>query len=340
MTYKNFLNEINEAKPEKFVKEKKLLKIFISPRLLVILNNMIKTGDFQVKTVANRIIGLTKTDNELFDISYFDMEEGKNDFISFMPASRAWRSMNFKDQEEANIDPDIDCPMWKGSGRQSLAAGKLVNKLFDNFSDMAIEKFVNAFRAEISALFIFNNFRVVKGEDIRNWYHEKNYSTNPIGNLNQSCMRYNNCQSFFDLYCKNPDKCGLLILTDYNQKLIGRALVWFGLRKPTDKTFMDRIYVNKPSDEELFKKYAIQQGWLYKYQQSAHDTSYVENGQRIQKSVSLQLPAMEYKKYPYMDTLKFYNPGTGRLASDQGNPVEGFKRIKLESGDGSYGRID
>lgn len=334
--YGKFINENDEPK---FNKEKKLLKLFISPRLMKILSNMLKTGDYQVKTVANRIIGLTKNEEELFDISYLDIVDGKNDVISYMPSPRAWRSMEFVDQTIANKEPEKDCPMWTASGRQTTSPGKLITKLFDNFSDLAIEKFVNTYKAEISALFIFDNFRVIKGEEIRKWYSEKNYSPGG-GGLNNSCMRYDACQLFFDIYVENPEKCGLLILTDFNNKLIGRALVWFGLRKPTDKTYMDRIYTIKQSDEELFKKYATGQGWIYKYQQSAHDPSYIENGQRIQKSVALSLKPKDYKKYPYMDTFKYYNTTTGRLGSDPGNPVENTKRIKLEGTDGSYGRVD
>ena len=337
--YNNFIKESDEfVESDKQVRDKKLMKMFISPRLLNILNNMIKTGDYQVKTVANRIIGLTKTD-ELFDFSYLDLQEGKNDSISFMPSSRAWRSMSFENQEQANQEPTKDCPMWAASARQSLSAGKLINKLFDNFSDVAIEKFGNTYRAEIAAIFIFDNFKVVKGEDIRKWYNEKNYCP-PPGNLSNSCMRRSDCESFLDIYVENPEKCGMLILTDFNNKLLGRAVVWFELKKPQDKTYMDRIYTNKPSDDELFKKYATQQGWLYKYQQIAQDPSYVENGQRIQKSVAVQLKPKSYKKYPYMDTFKFYNPGTGRIGSDQGNPVEGMKRLRLEHTDGQSSMIN
>lgn len=336
--YKNFLNEADE-KP---TKEKKLMKIFISPRLLDILIKLTKMGDFQVKTVANRIINLSKTE-DLFDKSYLDMVDGKNDIVSFMPANRAWRSMDFQSQEDADKEPTPDCPMWKASGRQTLSIGKLVNYLFDNFSDLAVEKFSNAFKAEISAIYIYDNFKIVTGEKIRYWYSEKNYAPGS-GNLNGSCMRYDNdrqsCQHFFDIYVENPEKCGLLILTDGNDKLIGRALVWKNLRKPTEKTFMDRIYTIKQSDEELFKKYAIQNGWIYKHAQAANDNSYMENGQRIQKSIAVQLNPKQYKKYPFMDTMIYYNPGTGRLGSDAGNPVEGKRRYRLQATNGEPNPID
>jgi len=331
------------AEPNKLVREKKMMKIFISEKLIKILGKLMQVGDYQVKTVANRIIGLSKS-GDLFERSYFDIVKGKHDLVSFMPAARAWRSMEFKDQEEADKQPAPTCPMWEGAGRQEVGIGKMINYLFDDFTDMAVNKFVNAYKAEIDSIYIYNNFKIVKGEEIRYWYDGKNY-VHDDGVLNGSCMRYGkdeggrNCQPFFDLYVENTN-CGMLVLIDGNNKLLGRALVWFGLRKPTDKTFMDRIYTVKQSDEEMFKKYAVEQGWIFKYSQSAHDASYMEDGKRIQKSIAIRLNPKEYKKYPYMDTLKYYNAKTGRLASDAGNPVDGTKRIKLESGDGSYQNVD
>jgi hypothetical protein len=283
---KFYLKEDLDVDKPVFVKgEKKLMKMFISSRLLNIFSKMMKTGDFQTKTVINRIVQLTKSD-DLFDFTYLDIVDGnKGAEISFMPSARAWRSMNFQNQEEANIKPTDDSPVWKASGRQTLTVGKLVTKLFDDFTDMAIQKFGNAYQAEIAALFIFDNFRLVKGDDIKKYYHENSYATQGVGGLGGSCMRHTVCQAFFDIYVRNPEKCNLLVLLDNNGKLLGRALVWIGLRKPTDKTFMDRIYVIKQSDEELFKKYAIERGWLYKYQQSARDAGYVEDGQVVKKCV-------------------------------------------------------
>jgi len=340
--YKKFLNEADELiseEPKKYVKgEKKLMKLFLSPKLTDFLRKMIATGDFQVKSVANRILGLKQTD-ELFDLSYVDVDANKDDTISFMPSARAWRNMDFVDQEDANIEPSPDDPCWKASGRQTVAIGKFVNKLFDDFSDVAVAKFVNAYKAEIAATQIFNRFKVVRGQDIRHYYSEKTYAGRE-GTLGGSCMRHDNCQSFFDIYVENPDKCGLVILTNLDNKLIGRALLWGPLRKPTDKIFMDRIYTIKQSDEELFKKYAVENGWIHKYTQQAHDTSYVENGQKVNKSIALQLKPKVYKQYPYMDTMKYYNPGTGRLGSDPGNPVPEHKRFYLEATDGSARKLD
>jgi hypothetical protein len=340
--YKTFLNEADEVSPDdskKFVKgDKKLMKLFLSPKLTDILNKMSKTGDFQVKTVANRILGLKNTD-ELFDLSYIDVEPNKDDTLSFMPSARAWRNMEFADQEDANKEPTTEDPCWKASGRQAVAVGKFINKLFDDFSDVSIARFVNAYKAEIAATQIFNRFKIVRGQDIRQYYSERTYAGKE-GTLGGSCMRYDNCQPFFDIYCENPEKIGLIILTNFDNKLIGRALLWGPLRKPTDKIFMDRIYTIKQSDEELFKKFAIENDWLFKYAQQAHDVSYIEGGQRINKSMAVPLKPKQYRYYPYMDTMKYYNPGTGRIGSDPGNPVIDHKRVLLEGADGSAKKLD
>lgn len=352
--YNRFINEdvIDGDKP-RFVKgEKKLMKLFISKKMESLLRKLLKTADFQAKAVASRILNIDQVaeDNQ-FDISYLDIDPSKEDSISYIPAQRAWGKWGFSDQLQADTRLPDNSDIWTSTQRQSMSIGKLVNKLFDDFSEIAVDKFVTAFRAEISAINIYDRFKLVTGENIRYWYAESNYFKDPGGGkdagLNTSCMRYDqnskegkNCQSFFDIYVKNPEKCALLILTNQNNKLLGRALVWSNLRKPTDRTFMDRIYVHKQSDAELFKKYAMEQGWIYKYDQQAYDHSYMDNGQRVNKSVAVQLKPAEYKSYPFMDTLKYYNPTTGRLGSDPGNPVEGTKRWKLEGGGGAPQRVD
>jgi hypothetical protein len=355
LKYDNFLNESDEiegTEPKKIFSkgEKKKMKLFISPELRSILLKMMKTADFQAKAVATKILNIDKEEDEenLFEISYIDIDKEKDDAITFLPAQRAWSKMGWKSQEEADI---INIELFKAAGRQSLGVGKFINKLFDNFSEIAVNKFNGAYKAEIAATQIYDRFKLVTGEDIRFWYAEANYYRDPSGggdpSLRNSCMRYDgtverskNTQSFLDIYVKNPDNCALLILTNRENKLLGRALVWKNLRKPTDKTFMDRIYVSKNADFELFKKYAQEQGWLYKYDQSAQDHSYMENGQRINKSIAVRLKPGEHKYYPYADTMKYYNTTTGRLGSDPGNPVEGTRRIKMESTTGGSTKID
>jgi hypothetical protein len=345
--YKNFIVEADKS-------DAKLLKLYVSPKFESILHKIMKSADNYAKTVATRIINIDKgSDENLFSLSYVDISKDKDDEVTFLPAGRAYYKMGWTNQEEANrVPPTPDSEFWTINGRQSLRIGKFVNTLFDDFSDKSIDSFVNAFKAEIAATQIYNRFKLVSGEDIRYWYAGSNYYNDPSsggGQLGGSCMRYDgkitgerdrNCQPYFDIYCKNPERCKMLILTHQTDKLLGRAIVWGPLRKPTDKIFMDRIYTVRQSDVELFKKYAMDQGWIYKYNQDAHDFSYMENGSRIQKSLAVALTPKDFKTYPFMDTLKYYNPTTGRLGSDPGNPVEGTRRLRLEQQGGQTQRVD
>lgn len=132
--------------------------------------------------------------------------------------------------------PYIEVP----ENRNNVKIGRFVNKLLDvwfsvnkyssggyatkeTFTPAVIEKFVNAYSAKV--LFnqnIFDSFEVVSEEDIRYWYLEDNYAYK-TGQLGQSCMRYEECQPYMDLYVENPEVCSLLILK-FDNKLLGRAI--------------------------------------------------------------------------------------------------------------------
>lgn len=336
-------------------KVKKLVKMFLSERLKSVFQNMLKTGDPLCKAVVKKFLELDGSD-ELQDFTYVDLVKGPNGIsdseLSFLPAPRAWRLLNFQTEQDSFERPSPDSDVWTSSQRQPAGIGRMISKLFsDTFSADAVARFVGSFKAEIEAVTVFDRFSVVEGENIRHWYSEKNYAQGG-GSLNGSCMRYDKAQGYLDMYCKNPDKCSLVIYKNRDGKLLGRALLWKGLKKPTGKTFMDRIYTVNQRDEDLFKKYAKQNGWLYKYSQSAQDASYMDGDNRVYDSLALALYPVPYKvgedgkiiiiskdipkysKYPYMDTMKYFTPETGRLASDIGERTQ-WKKFRLESTEGS-----
>jgi len=248
--------------------------------------------------------------------------------------------MNWSSQELADVEPLPNSPLWTAKGRQESRIVPFLTKISDDvFTLPTLEKFVAKFKSEILALSVYDRFKLVSGDDIKFWYAATNYYKDPTGakdgGLPGSCMRYDgvsddrgrNCQSFLDIYSKNPEKCSLLILTNQENKLIGRALVWKGMRKPYDNNnkptrwFMDRIYSIRSSDHELFKKYAKSMGWLYKTDQTAQCDTYMDGEKKVNKSISITLKPVEYKHYPFMDSLRYYNPTTGRLGSNAGNPA-------------------
>lgn len=365
--YSNFIKEGLDDERIIKSKEKKKCKLFVSPTFTKILDTISSSGDFQAREIANYIKNIDSQDVNLFDISYIDINKEKPEYVTYLSSQRAWREMGWDTQEQADVPPESNSPLWNAKGRQEGRLIPFLTKICDDvFQLTAMEKFTIKFKAEVQGITIFDRFKLVSGEDLRFWYACSNYYKDPTGardgGLPGSCMRYDgicddrnkNTQPFLDIYVKNPDKCALLILTNLESKLIGRALVWKGLKKPYDSNnkpsrwLMDRIYTNKASDYELFKKYAKSQGWLYKPDQTAQCDAYMDGDKKYNKSMSITIKPSEYRYYPYMDTFRYYNPTTGRLSSHPGNPVMIInggrqvhaKRILLTQTNGSFGHYE
>lgn len=192
-----------------------------------------------------------------------------------------------------------------------IKIGRYVTKLLDlyfsedpierrRYTASDVEKFVNKF---ISLMEYKHNaldyFRIITGGEIKHWYLSDNYSSQ-TGQLGQSCMRYDSCQDYFQIYISNPNVCQLLIFTDINDKLLGRALLW---KLKDDSLYMDRIYTTKDSSIELFNKWGDMNGYKKKYTISNSNNLIVE------------ISPDNYEFYPYMDTLKYYKPEQGILSS-------------------------
>jgi hypothetical protein len=198
-----------------------------------------------------------------------------------------------------------------------LKIGKFLTAMFTKgeieFKPTDIEDFVNKYKSIITQMRDkFNNFKIVKGEDIRKSYSVDNY-LNTNGSLGNSCMRYDKCQRFLDIYVKNEDKVSLIVLTK-DDKVTGRAILWTDEK---DRKVMDRIYTNNSADEQLFKDFAKTSNFWYKKEQNMYsDTPFITNvdGEE-EKYITVYLKSIDYDYYPYMDSLKFYNPGTGKITN-------------------------
>ena len=212
-------------------------------------------------------------------------------------------------------------PVGSTSNRKSdVKLGKFINKFLaaigKTFPPTVIEKFVKKYQLEVVLMKTSLdpiNFKVVEGEEIRKWYNENIYENNK-GQLGTSCMKYDRCQDYFDIYVENPEVCKLLIFTSNDGKLAGRALLW---TLENGRKYMDRIYTNKDSYDNLFLKWGKQNG----YEKSINTNSIVN------------VKAKDYELYPYMDTFKFYKFDEGKLS----NSHNAFKTpyFVLESTDGS-----
>lgn len=282
--------------------------MYLSVDLQYILNQM-------ENPIAKDFLNLNKSNNK-YDISYIDIHKDKNNIgkVTFLNS--------YKYKEIINNNYNV----WNNKKRsQPTKIGKIIKKIFnDKYNLKTIESFTNEFKSKTNKN---DNFRIVYGEEIAKWYLEENYSE-IRGVLGNSCMKYKEKNHFMKLYSENgPDNeahshVGMLILTNDNNKLLGRSIIWFNSIKPIGRTFMDRIYTINEWDSFLFMNYAIEKNWLFKYRQTFNDSEYIDPiniKKRINRTLSFRIKPKKFSHYPYLDTLKYYTPKTGRISSSYNN---------------------
>lgn len=274
----------------------------------------------KLKDISGRIVSEIKSDDErISDKLKRDIERGRTFYhIKF----------NYDGNEYDAIVHEFGIkkgPKYVKS--QEIRVGSFVQTLLrkagEKFTPQELEDFVIKFNNEVKAKKenLFKNFEIVKGDDIKKYYLQGNYES---GNhtLGGSCMRYSRCQPYLNIYSKNPGQVSLVILRSDEdpEKIKGRALLWnaYYLTSNQDdyngKLFMDRIYTNNSKDEELFKKFAIERGFVYKKTQNYSKSDFMFGdeltpiGEIQVKIENSDYARGEFQYYPYIDTLTFYNP--------------------------------
>jgi len=318
---------------------------------------------------ANKVPELIEPDlvhgHYIRDVNTTD-KEFKGGYYDYIPS---YKNPWITDDEQMIdlFDPQFkskEHPVWT-KFRSEIKIGRFINRIFGNKfpanvkrTDAVkkekpddVESFVNMFIATVEEN--SKKFIIVKGEDIRHWYDCQNYFKS-TGTLGGSCMKYSEKSKYFDLYCNNDNKVQMLILfpEDIRDKIIGRALVW-KLDEPEGRYFMDRIYTANDSDEYMFIEYAKRKGWLYKSSQSmGYDVKIYdpENDTVSKIDMLVKLQPQKYGRYPYLDTMSFYNQVTGEITNDndyaqkynienrdKNNDDDRF--IRLTSDGGGYGSV-
>jgi hypothetical protein len=253
--------------------------------------------------IISQIICSGNIGNHLKDEgNYLAVVPGEIDTISFLPKSKI-------DKVE---DP------WT-QGRVKIKVGRFIKKFFSDFSisnwninDAEIERFVNSYKSYFSQ--DPTKLKVVTGSDISKYYLQDNYyhyDGCSYGTLWKSCMRQRERNEFMKLYDKNPNIKMLVLFADDETKIKARALLWeSGLTDRNDKEWkvMDRIYSFFDHDVDVFKKWADENGYIYKWEQNAKSELYfnVEGSKKLLRlKAKLNCDGLQY--FPYLDTFKFYN---------------------------------
>jgi hypothetical protein len=248
------------------------------------------------------------------------------DTISFIQSNKV------ADLKESDVDWETKvwtskrCNMKIGKFLQTILGGIFRNNTQRSFTKLKaddIESFVNKYKIEFDFDSYLKNFEIVEGSKILYWYYEENYaeSATTSTTLGNSCMRYFKYQKFLEIYKDNPEKIKMLIYKNDNNKLLGRALLWY-LDDPENKIFMDRIYCAEDKIIDLFKKYAINNKWYYKsYQTYGYEHALVDTSETPHKltnlllSVNLKQDAY-YRYLPYLDTLSVLNKLNNNLSNN------------------------
>ena len=223
---------------------------------------------------------------------------------------------------------------------QEFRMGKLFQSLMNavNYkpTDNEVEKFHTEYVNAVKKLKKMDQdrFLIVEGEDIRKYYLETSYD-GLKHTLGTSCMRHPKCQPYFDIYVQNPNQIKLLILRSKEdpKKITGRALLWYGLNFrqgddfeykwgmkewPSKTNFMDRIFINNSKDERLFKEWAINNKFLFKTNQD-HLSQPISKDMKVSEVmtfwIELESGTPKSGLFPYMDTMKYYQPEKGVLTN-------------------------
>lgn len=284
--YTNFVEKIFEAK------KGLTLKFIMSDSFRNAIKNIYEET---ANNIADELLKIESYEQERYPITFINITDS-GDTVSYLLSSKY---LEFKDDEKDEV--------WNKK-RSTIKIGRFIKKVFeDEFDNLEIEEFGKLYKAEITSDKTFEKFSLVKGEDIRKWYDESRYDSDEGGSLRHSCMRYNSCQKFLDIYTESKN-VSMLIWTNDDDKLLGRAIVW-KLNNHNNVTFMDRIYTSVQSDESVFKKYARKMGWAYKQKQSYCDRySVIYNGKELDwDNMEVEVKNISYEYYPYMDTFSYYD---------------------------------
>jgi len=320
--------------------------------------------------IAKKLIEIDKA-REDKKLTFVDLSEEAENKFSLVNSNKAYDNfiksfndleldVNPKDVKQKmddmpNFDHDYDSPLWS-KNRAEVKIGSFVGKVFPKEFQQGgnpgndIESFVQAIIAKRKSNESGDDrFKIVKGEEIKKYYYQGNYDvknadddTNVHGSpLAGSCMRYDYCEDYVDFYAQNTGASMLILFSDVDgreEKIVGRAIIW-ELAQPSGRTFMDRIYYRYESDMAMFKQYAEKQGWLYKSQQNMSATSDIVDTRSGESKIRDMKTKPNFKttsKYPYMDTMKWFNVEKGYLTNDRDETDSGYDVYFLEDTSGGY----
>jgi len=274
--------------------------------------NIYDISDNAKRFIKNYIAKATNAEYFLGQDRHFDLtSDGR---LTYTPANKA-----------THINEN---QKWVASCRQQIKYGKGLRKILAPiahlFSDQMFENFHNYLHKKYH---FSDRFEVVSGSKILEYYHHESYASNS-GTLNNSCMKYDECQEYLQLYAFNPDVCKMVVSLNDDNMVTGRALLW---TTTNNHILMDRIYGNDVTTG-AFLEYAQQNGYGYKQKQTYQNATFILPNGSTSNDVTVQLSELpEDFEFPYMDTFKYLKDWDKTLSSQNHGA-----NMCLESTSGGY----
>lgn len=251
------------------------------------------SGNDAITTLYRPLEMMYLYNNDYYNQQYTSVEID-NRYVAITNMRTKWRTMNIRIQ---TAEPHLI--LWDTSREhegqvftktENAKIGRFLSKQLAEggitLTDAQIEEYVNTVKAEVAI--DTANVELVTGEAIRKAYDEGNHASGDIGDLAGSCMRYSECQPFFDIYVYNPQTVALAVIKD-NGWTAGRALVWTDV----DGTrWMDRIYASS-KNMRVMKMWAESEGIKQGY----------HGGYSSEDGIVVALENGDFTYYPYMDSL-------------------------------------
>jgi hypothetical protein len=270
-----------------------------------------KTFDLIISEELRAVLSEIESDSQVAKLLLkmrHDKEELVEDPINFISVAQDKTKISYltKDRIDKIEDPSL---YWSSSRRFAVKPGGFISKIFKDISAKEVEKFSNLYRAQSNKSKF--TLGVVDGLKMLTYYHINSYAQER-GTLGASCMKYDNCQDYLGIYTNNTNKVKMLVMLNEDGGLMGRALLW----DFENYKIMDRIYTI--ADEEFafqFKKWATDNGYLYKSEQNWYNTLNFENlsTPKQELRLSIKLDEFSFRRYPYVDTFKFFDEEAGVL---------------------------
>ena len=193
--------------------------------------------------------------------------------------------------------------------RQAIRIGKYINNVLDcGYNSSQLRLVVDSILDRMNPVPDSWQYKVVLGEDIRKYYLEDNYAGDD-GVLGASCMRYESCQDWLDIYVDNTR---MVVLLDNRGDVRARAILWndvYFRKWGTTYSFMDRVYAASDRIERAVIDYAISKNWVYKYSQSSYNgCDFMLDGKHFMANISFAVQWDECEA-PYLDTMCYYKDG-------------------------------